>query len=69
METHNTHAQPKTKKPDFRLSLVRKTVNGDQWADIGVGWSHKDGDGISFTSGLLELFGFKIIVRSIKGND
>ena len=58
--------QANAKAPDYRLCLVRKTQYGDQWMNIGVGWLHKDGQGISFTGDLLKMFGFKLIVQKIE---
>jgi len=58
--------QANAKAPDYRLSLVRETQYGDQWMNIGVGWLHKDGQGISFTGDLLKMFGFKLIVQKIE---
>ncbi len=53
-------------KPDYRLSLVRDTQHGDQWSNIGVGWSHNDGEGITFSCDILKLYGLKIIARKLK---
>ncbi len=70
MDTQEKQTQPGSqnngKTPDYRLSLVRETQYGDQWLNIGVGWRHKDGEGISFTGDLLKMFGFKLIVQKFE---
>jgi len=70
MENQENKTQPsgqsESKAPDYRLSLVRGTQYGDQWLNIGVGWLHKDGEGISFTGDLLKMFGFKLIVQKME---
>lgn len=58
--------EKESKAPDYRLSLVRETPHGDQWASTGVGWVHNDGEGITFKSGLLDLYGLKLVARKIK---
>ena len=55
-----------TKTPDYRLSLVKQTPGGDQWASIGVGWTHNDGEGITFSPDILKLYGLKLVARKIK---
>ena len=46
------------RKPEWRLSLARDTQYGTQWAGLGVGWLHKDGQGVNFTNDLLKMYGF-----------
>lgn len=69
MDTQNenkTEIPKEAKAPDYRLSFIRETQHGDQWANIGVGWVHKDGQGISYKSDLLKLYGIKLVARKIE---
>lgn len=65
-QTENqTETAQENKAPDYRLSLVKEIPHGDQWANIGVGWVHNDGEGITFTPELLKLYGLKLVARKI----
>lgn len=61
--------QDESRSPDFRLSLVTSKDDGDHWASIGVGWLHKDGEGITFSGHLLKIFGFKLIALKAQPKD
>lgn len=74
MDTYNenqTYQEPTQKEadnsPDYRISLVRGTPEGqkDIWAELGPGWYHKDRKGITFTPDLLKIFGLKLVAREI----
>lgn len=64
-----TNQGESSRSPDFRISLVRERESGDVWANLGVGWLHKDGEGITFTGDLLKLFGFKLIAQKAQPKD
>lgn len=69
MDNHienQTETAKENKAPDYRLSLVKQTPGGDQWASIGVGWTHNDGEGITFSPDILKLYGLKLVARKIK---
>lgn len=63
----NQQSKTTGKSPDYRISLVKQTATGnDQWAPLGVGWTNKDGQGISFECDLLKLLGYKLVARKIE---
>ena len=62
----DTSTEAESRKPEFEISLVRDSHTGSQWARFGVGWSHKDGEGMNFSNDLLKMFGFRIVARKIK---
>lgn len=61
--------QGESRSPDYRISLVREKEGGDVWANLGVGWIHKDGEGITFAGDFLKLFGFKLIALKAQPKD
>ena len=61
--------QGESRSPDYRISLVREREGGDVWANIGVGWHHNQGEGITFTGDLLKLLGFKLIAIKAQPKD
>lgn len=68
-QTKPQTTQGESRSPDYRISLVRENEGSGQWANIGVGWNHNQGEGITFTGDLLKLFGFKLIALKAQPKD
>jgi hypothetical protein len=55
----------KGKRPDFVVSTVTSTENGDRWREIGVGFANEKGDTITVLLDALPVSG-KLVLRQPK---
>jgi hypothetical protein len=55
----------KGKRPDYAVSTVVSTENGDRWRDIGVGFASDKGDTITLLLDALPVTG-KLVLRPSK---
>ena len=55
-----------SKRPEWRLSLVRDVHGTTQWASLAVGWMNRKSEGMNFTNDLLRMFGFRIVVTKME---
>jgi hypothetical protein len=55
----------KGKRPDYAVSTVVNTENGDRWREIGVGFTSEKGDTITVLLDALPVTG-KLVLRPPK---
>jgi hypothetical protein len=55
----------KGKRPDYTVSTVVSTDNGDRWCEIGVGFTSETGDTITVLLDALPVTG-KLVLRPPK---
>ena len=55
----------KGKRPDYTVSTVLNTGNGDRWREIGVGFSNENGETITVLLDALPVTG-KLVLRAPK---
>ncbi|MBL1422603.1 MAG: hypothetical protein COC24_019020 [Alphaproteobacteria bacterium] len=58
-----------TKAPTHEVFHVVGDGEKARWTKIGVGWSHKDGDGMSLAVNYVPLHEGRTLVRKVKAKE